>query len=397
MVPVTKPPIAGGFVRVDAGRITAVGDARALEAGAAEAVVDLGSAALLPGLVNPHTHLELSCYAGQLPPGPFWSWIQGLVRLRAAPGQVERESGAVSEGAWRSLRAGVTCVGDISRRNLAWPVLKSIPIRKVCFVELLSLADHPPRTSDELRAAVAAVQEDDLLTVGISPHAPYSVPGQQIRAAIRLALELGRPWCAHWAETREEVAFVMGRPVELPAMLTRLMEQCGVFSPAKRPIEFLADCAEGSAAGALAHVNYVDDAEMEALAAAGHTVIYCPRAHRFFGHGPHPFPRLRRAGVRLALATDSLASNDSLGVLEELALLKRLAAPPISDQELLKLITIQAAEALGLGRTLGSIEIGRCADLAAFALPAGVADPAAELIERPRQAQAVWVGGKRVV
>jgi hypothetical protein len=116
-------------------------------------LTDLGQVVLTPGLVNPHTHLELGCYAGRLKPGPFWPWLKQLVELRRAPGQQERERQAAGQGAWASLRAGVTCVGDISRLNVAWHALKEVPIRKVCFVELLTLADGPPRNPQELAAA----------------------------------------------------------------------------------------------------------------------------------------------------------------------------------------------------------------------------------------------------
>jgi len=164
VLPISGPPIRDGAVQVQDRCIAAVGRAAdMLRTG--EPVTDLGDAILMPGLVNPHTHLELTGYAGQIPPGPFWSWIMMLVRLRAAPGQWEREQAGVLAGARLCLQAGVTCVGDISRCNLSWPVLKQAPLRKVCFVELLSLADQPPRNLAELRAAAAEVAEDELLTL----------------------------------------------------------------------------------------------------------------------------------------------------------------------------------------------------------------------------------------
>jgi cytosine/adenosine deaminase-related metal-dependent hydrolase len=394
VVPVSSPPIRGGFVRIAGSRVVEVGEGRP-PAGKDEAI-DLGAAALLPGLVNPHTHLELTGYAGQAPAGPFWPWISQLIRLRAAPGQVQREQQGVRDGAWLSLRAGVTCVGDISRRNLAWRVLKGIPIRKVCFVELLSLADDPPRNSGELRSELDAVEEDALLTAGVSPHAPYTVPAGEIRAAVELAHTRHRPWTTHWAETREEVAFLAGQPADLPPLLTALMAQCGVMSPRLAPMECLSLCTAGLAPGLLAHVNYVAQEEIAVLASTGHSVVYCPRAHRFFGHEPHPFMSLRRAGVPLAIGTDSLASNHSLSLLDELAVLDAATGGALGSAELLRLVTIDAARALGLGDRIGTIEPGKQADLAAFPCDAR-GDPVAALIAQAPAASAVWVAGERVV
>lgn len=392
VVPVSSPPIQDGLVEVENGRIVGVGPARG---SASVDVIDLGDVAITPGLVNPHTHLELTCYADRIPPSPFWGWISRLIVLRAAPGQAQREAQGVLDGAWQSLRAGVTCVGDISRLNLHWPVLKRVPIRKVCFVELLTLADGPPRDPAELRAALDAVEEDALLTVGVSPHAPYTVPAAQIRETLALAAERRRPWCTHWAETREEVAFLYGQPAAMPEVLTAAMRRCGVFSPQQRPIAYLRACGGDWQPGALAHANYVADDELEALAAAGHTVIYCPRAHHFFGHEPHPCPRLRSAGVRVALATDSRASNWSLSLLDEARhVMQHGAAPPPAN--LLRMMTLDAAAALGLSDEIGSLEVGKQADIAAFPVARDVAGPVAALIERAPPAAGVWVAGGRV-
>jgi len=396
VVPVSTPPIRDGYVAVENQQITAVGPAAELPSGPAD-LQDLGEAALTPGLINPHTHLELTCYAGKLPPGPFWHWIAELVRLRRRPGRLERERAAAAEGAWQSLQAGVTCVGDVSRENVAWQALKRIPIRKVCFVELLTLADAPPRDPQELATAVAAVQEDDLLTVGISPHAPYTVPEGHIRAAIGLARELGRPWCTHWAETLEEVAFLNGDTKALPWLLRGLLRQCGVQSPRMSPGQYLDRCAGTDWPGLLAHGNYFGPADIDRLSRSGHRVVYCPRAHRFFGHRAHPFEQLRAAGVGVAIGTDSPASNESLSLLEELQYLRRnLPVPPTPD-ELLRLVTLEAARALRLDARIGSLEVGKAADLAAFPCPADQADPLTPLLDQAPRPVAVWVAGRRLI
>jgi len=237
IVPVSHPPIENGFVEVRHGRIVAVG--RRAQLPATNDIdplrADFGEAAITPGFVNPHTHLELGCYAGHLPPpSSLWDWIGGLIELRRRPGAGARERAALEEYAWRTLRAGVTCVGDISRRGDAWAVLKNVPIRKVCFAELLTLADEPPRSVSELRAAIESVEEDDLLTAGVSPHAPYTVPAEQFADAIRLADELDRPWTTHLAETPEEAAFLRGDASRIPAMLASACGRAAWRRPHRR-------------------------------------------------------------------------------------------------------------------------------------------------------------------
>jgi 5-methylthioadenosine/S-adenosylhomocysteine deaminase len=396
IVPVCGPPIRGGYVHVDGERIAAVGRGADLPS-AAGPVVDLGDAILTPGLVNPHTHLELTGYAGRLEPGALWDWLEKLVRIRRAPGQIERETNGACEGAWQSLRAGVTCVGDITRRNITWKALKPIPIRKVCFVELLTIAAEPPRTMDELRAAVAVVEEDSLLTVGVSPHAPYTVPPEAYRAALAFAAELDRPWCTHWAETREEDAYVRGNAAGLPAFVARLLDKRGVVPPGRPPEDLLAECANGVRPGLLAHCNYVDAAAGARLAAAGHVVAYCPRAHDFFGHPPYPYGALREAGVPVAIGTDSAASNESLSLLDELHYVRMSTPTPPSDEVLFAAVTREAARALGLGDQIGTLEAGKLADLAAFPCEATTRDPLAHLISYTPPPQRVWVGGQDAI
>lgn len=396
VLPMSAPPLRDGAVVTDGVRIVAVGPARDLAPRGAD--VDLGDAALLPGLVNVHTHLELTCYAGQLPPAPLWDWLARLIPLRAAPGQVEREQQGVRDGAWQCLRAGVTCVGDISRRALNWRVLKALPLRKVCFVELLSMADHPPRTPEELAAALFEIVEDDLLTAGLTPHAPYTVPPEHMRAALELAARHRRPWCTHWAETREELAFLAGEPVGLPEwLLEHLQVRLGMPSPRKSALALLEEVSRGLPPGIVAHMNYATPDDAARLAALGHTVAYCPRAHQFYGHTPHPFRMLQVAGVRVVLATDSAASNTDLHLLAEAQHVWRQAEAPAPDA-LLRMITSDAATALGCGAQIGTLAAGRWADVAAFPLSAGkVADPARDLVEHAPRPCGVWVAGQRVV
>ena len=250
--------------------------------------------------------------------------------------------------------------------------------------------------------------------IGISPHAPYTVPGDQIAGAIQLAHKFGLPWTTHWAETSEEVAFLAGELERMPASLRKMMDGI-VLSPRQRPIDFLSSCMPTSkpryrdeCVGSIAHGNYLDECEFDRLAQLDLTVIYCPRAHRYFGHKEHPYVRLLQASVRVAVGTDSMASNEGLSPLEELRFLRRETPGAPSANILLRMVTLSAAEALqrpdysinltdARAYSFGALEHDMFADLAAFPIPAETDDPLETLIQTAPPAKAVWVAGERVL
>lgn len=397
LLPISGSPIPQSYIAIEEGVIRSLGSQATLRQDQRAALLDLGDAVILPGLVNAHTHLELTAYAGELPPMDFWRWLPELVQRRRAPGRVARERDGVRAGAWQSLRSGVTCVGDISRENIGWRELKSLPLRKVCFTELITLADQPPRDPQELHAAVAAVEEDALLTAGVTPHAPYTVSGEHVRASVELAAELGRPWCTHWAETREELAFLAGDANALPRFLRDLLRQCGVRPPGCGAFAHLDHCTAGLPPGLLAHCNYATAADADVIARLGHSVAYCPRAHCYFAHSPHPLAALRAAGVNVCIATDSAASNENLSLLEELRFVRENLQDAPPPAELLKMVTLNAARALRLERTIGSLEPGKTADLVAFPCAAATRDPEAALVDSATHPLGVWVAGERLI
>lgn len=394
VAPVSSPPMPDAVVQFRDGRIVHVGPWSPHVADSDD-LLDLGDRLLTPGLVNPHTHLELGVYSGLLPPQPFWPWIAQLARIRSKRGNLAKEEASAGEWGRRSLACGVTCVGDISRSNVAWRTLREVPIRKVCFAELLSVADNPPRTPDELVQSFRGMIEDDRLTSGVTPHAPYTVPVEHARAAVDLAVSARRPWTTHLAETPEELRYLSGDADALPPMFAELLSSRGVPPPRLSAREWLAACGADRAPAALAHCNYLEEADFEDLARAGHTVVYCPRAHAFFQHEPHPFARMRAAGVRVAVGTDSPASNADVNMLAEMRhVLTTSHAPTIS--EAFAMGTLDAAHAIGLGTELGSIEPGKRADLCAWPIGRRESDPIRALLASLPDPVRVWVGGEQV-
>ncbi len=360
LFPVDAPPLARGTLTIDGERIVAV------EAhGSRTADVDLGDAAVLPGLVNAHTHLDLGGLRGLAPPSPdFTAWLRAVIAHRRGltPGDMER---AVRAGLAESVAHGTTLLGDISGMGLSWPVLTESPIRAVVFHEFLGLT--------RARAGQALAAAEDWLRThpatatcrpGLSPHAPYSAHALLFRGCAELARAAGVPLATHLAEARAELELLSERRGPFVPFLKELgvWDEDGLVADAAEVVRL----CSGAPHLLLVHGNYLAP---EAVP-AGATVVYCPRTHAAFGHAPHPLPDLLARGVRMALGTDSLASNPDLDLLAEVRFLHD-RHPEISGAALLRMATLAGAEALGWQDEAGSLAPGKSADLLVVPLTAG--------------------------
>ncbi len=361
------------------------------------AIHHLGDSILMPGFVNAHAHLELTCYRGRLARGRLWDWLEALIALRLEPGAAEAESGAVLQGAAESLAAGVTLLGDISRTGISVEALGASPIRKVCFVELITGARAGARDAASLKTAVYQARRftrPGELLLGVSPHAPYSVSCEDLRAAAALALAIRAPLTMHLLETLEEREWFAGR--DGPA--GRFADRLGLGPPDRTsPIEHLSEAGLFRVRPLLAHVNYATDDEIAALARRGACVVWCPRAHAFFGHEHHPWRPMLAHGMTVCLGTDSAASNDSLSILDELRWL-RGQAPDAPPQILLSMGTLDGAAALGMSNLVGSLKSGKRADFVTLPLDSGGGrEPLANLLDGRAAVSGVWIDGRRAV
>ena len=400
VVTMAGPPIRCGRVVIESGRIAAVGAADDVPLRGEHR--PLGESVLLPGLINAHCHLELSAYHGALAARDLWSWLEGLVRLRLQANAAAREQAAVP-GAVRSMvRSGTTCVGDICRAAWLPEVLSHRLIRKVCYVELISGAMFPPADVEQLQQRLEALPSDDrLLVKAISPHSPYTVTPQDLRACGDLAMRGALPLAIHLAETPEEVEWLRHGTGRIQRWHARLLRN-PPRPPRTGPTRYVLDAGLWRApAAALIHMNYADDwLDLFTLPADRRpVVVYCPRSHAFFGHQPHPFRQMLNAGLTVAVGTDSAASqppgqNRPASVLDELRWL-HARHPDIPAKTLLEMGTIHAAAALGLSGRIGSLTAGRQADLVAFPMMApGVADPLETVLAGSQDPSVVCLAGE---
>ncbi len=374
--PVEQPPLQQGTLTVRGDRIEAVEPA-----GRRSADFNLGNVAVLPGLVNAHAHLDLSGLRGQVPPTPdFTDWLRAVIRHRRgqSPDQVRQ---AIQAGLAESLAAGTTLVGDISALGASWDLLADAPLRAVVFYELLGLPRERARQAwRDFSTWLAAHPATATCRPGVSPHAPYSVRAALFRLAGCLARRGGVPVATHLAETEAERALLRQGQGPFRAFL----EALGVWDRPGlvRDFDEVLQIHRPGAPVLFIHGNFLD---VRDDVPPGGTFVYCPRTHAAFGHPPHPLVRSRSSGsgphVRIALGTDSLASNPDLDVLKEVRFLST-CAPDIEGPELLRMATLAGAEALGWEQVTGSLRPGKSADLVVIPLPdEDAADPHRLLLE----------------
>jgi cytosine/adenosine deaminase-related metal-dependent hydrolase len=387
IVPVEGPPIDGGCVVVRGDRIAAVGPRRIAEG----TVVDHGEATLLPGLVNAHTHLEFSRLTTPLGAQgiAFHDWVHLVIAHRMSADF--DAAAAVALGLRQSLAAGVTTIGDITTVDpFAFFVDPPSAGCVVSFYELIGVAPDLARLDEFL-----ALSDGPTIRRGISPHAPYSLSPDVVTTAAARSAARRVPLTFHLAETREELQLLRDGTGPLVDSLRVLgFWADGAIPKAMRPLDYLR-MLEPAHRSLLAHGNYFTAEEIAFLAAHAErmTVVYCPRTHAFFAHDPHPLPKLLAAGARVAVGTDGRCSNPDLNLLDDLRLIAR-TQPQLSPARIVRLGTLDGARALGLDDEIGSLTVGKRADLVALATPSAIADPHEAILAPESHVAAVVFRGK---
>lgn len=398
VAPINRSPIADGGVVFEAGRILSVGKAHELREQFPDVDrIDFLNCTVLPGLINAHTHLELSQLKCAAPAGRFIDWLGRLVPNPSMPldQQTDAIAAATRTGIEQSLRFGVTTVGDISRFcSITRQVLQNSALRSVSYGEVLAMGQRRGLLEERLAKAADPFFQNDLLSTGITPHAPYSIEAHGYRRCLEVAKCRGLPLTTHLAETRDEMPFLS----EQSGPFRELWERIGGWDRlvnrfAGGPIRYAAELGLMDYPTSFAHVNYCDDDELGILARSKTSVVYCPRTHAYFGHPPHRWRDMLAAGINVAVGTDSCASSPDLNLVDDLRLMHQLALD-VAPDVLWEMATVRAAKALGLSEQIGSIAAGKNADLVAF--PTITNFPLREILEKPILPTARWIAGKRI-
>ena len=393
VVPIAAPPLRDGWVEVDRGRIVAVGQKR--EHAVPEQ--DLGAVALMPGLVNAHTHLDLSHLRGHIPASDqFVTWVRGVMAARRSRPDPDASDvvAAVRGGIDEAVRSGTALIGDISNTLVTHGPLVESPLSAVLFYELIRFnAPDPAGFVADASKRIDALAANDHVRASLAAHAPYSVAPsvfREIRDAMHARPHL--PCSVHLAESREETEFIATGGGEWRTFL----EQVGSWDPSwtppgLSPVQYLDAGGFLTPRSIAVHGVQMSPADLARLAARGTTLVTCPRSNAYTGAGTPPIASFYASGVRIAVGTDSLASTPDLNMFAELATM-RAVAPTVSASKLLESATLQGARALGFAADFGSLEAGKRARMLAVAIPTERSDVEEYLVSGIEPSQVSWVG-----
>jgi cytosine/adenosine deaminase-related metal-dependent hydrolase len=416
VLPIDRPPIVDGLVVVSDGLISSVEAYTSKQSSEFDSrrLVDLGDVALIPALVNAHTHLEFSHFREPLgQPGiEFTKWIRQIVKARnqqnsettrseiasiaggssvrsslpAAQSATGSKRSSILRGLAESYRCGVGCLGEIASSPVSLDDYRcrqgSKGLDIVMFLEQLGREPIQfPQKQGELLQFLDR-QADSNLQLGISPHAPYSVHPGLLQQMIASSVEHSAILAMHLAESQAELELLANQT----GPFVDLLKDFGIWDPASfRPqqswltiLQQLARCARVL----IVHGNYLNGPEREFIGQhrSRMSVVYCPRTHEHFAHAPYPLNQMRAVGVLLAVGTDSRASNPDLNLFAELQTLGR-KFPTLNPLEIIEMGTLHGAAALGKADSLGSLSPGKLARLAVLEHPEAGSASSSDLLE----------------
>lgn len=398
-----SPPLAGGALLVRHGRIRDLGPLRRLRRDHPVPVVDHPGCAILPGFVNAHTHLELShCPSWRLRSGMgehprrFVDWIIQLIKVKRGL-EPEDMRASAREGIRMCLESGTTAVGEIvTARHLA-PLYRGSPLSGRLFFELVG--HDTPRFRGYLQEAVdwTRAAPAGSFSAGLSPHAPYTL-GEETFPLIREAADdTSLPLAIHCSESTEETEFVFDGSGQLAERFYPFVGWERHLTPPRRcsSTELLDRGGLLTDSTLAIHCVQVTRADAEILKRRGVSVALCPRSNERLDVGRAPVALLKKLGIPLVLGTDSLASNDSLSLWDELRFALDAFGGVLSPADLFSMVTLGGAAALGIQGGHGSLEKGKRAD---FQIVGQVGEREQGLVERVMlrgSVEDVYVAGHR--
>ena len=394
VIPVTAPIIDRGAVVIEEGLIREAGSREEMVRRYPRAeLTDLDGAAILPGLVNVHSHLELTILRGRVEEPRFQPWILKLVTLKAEYLSESDLLNSARLGCVEAIRSGITTLADTADATATAAALLESGLRGIVFQECFGPdPDQAAGSIDQLRRkldahrerlAAAPSEASARIRLGISPHAPYSVSSRLYRLATAFAVENRLDLALHAAESRDEERLLLNGGGDFGDSLRR--RGIAFDPPGSSTVGYLHQLGLLEAAPLLIHGVTIGEPDLPLLVATGSRLAHCPKSNAKFGHGIADLSAWEENGLTVGLGTDSVVSNNSLDLLDEARFCVLLHRAHRRDphwptaERMLRLLTIDGARTLRLDSAIGSIEPGKRADLIAIDL----AGPRTQPVEDP--------------
>lgn len=364
-------PIDNGAVAISGNRIVDVGKFDEIQTRNAGEIVDLGEQALLPGLINAHCHLDYTCLRGKiLPQKSFVDWIRAINAEKATLSPKDYIA-SINDGFAEARRFGTTTIANLTAFPELIPQIPP-PIRTWWFAELIDIR-APERANELVDATIEFLNQTE--NSGLAPHALFTASEDLYRHCEEVARRKNILLTTHLAESREEMQMfrdASGPLYEFLKSIGRPMDDCGNETPLAhffriRDSSTPLRSARNDNDWIVVHLNESAESDFELLerSAPKFHIAHCPRSHNHFGHSRFAFERLRSLGFNVCLGTDSLASNETLSLFDEMRAFQK-NFPSVCPEEILRMVTVNPAMALHQENTLGRIRPGFCADLIAI-------------------------------
>jgi cytosine/adenosine deaminase-related metal-dependent hydrolase len=390
-----QPPIEDGAVVIEGDVVTAVGKTAEIRAAHTGEVRDLGDRVLAPGLINAHCHLDLTRLRGEVDwRGSFIEWILQLVAAKKLHSDKDYLS-AYQIGLEQLTRSGTTTIVDVTSTPAILHQILPTKLRVWWCLELIDLnRSEDANTLVTQALEFIAAHPDVRGGFGLSPHAPYTVSAELYRLSAQRARARNLLLTTHLAESQEEDDMIRRGTGPMHDYFLRTDHDMRAYKRVGAS-QLLAEYGVLGPNCLVAHANCLTPLDMALIKQTGTNVVHCPKTHRFFQRGTPLLQTLREQGINVCLGTDSMASNDTLSMLDEMQTLARMF-PRLTAQELLETATVNAARALNQEQKLGRITPGAWADLIAAPLEGEGGDPYEAIVYANKEVSFSMVGGELI-
>lgn len=396
VLPISRPPVYNGAVLIKNGKIEDIDTKeRLLNKYKDKEYLNLKDAVLMPGLINLHTHLELTALKGSIidknnPAIPsektdLVSWIFALIESKKRFSRNELSSG-IKIGIKEVVSTGTTTIADLTTRNTIYSTsvfgesfyaIKEAKLRAFVFVEVLNFDSSAAVTYwKDTQKVIEQIRkdEDSLTSIGIAPHSIYSVSSKLLKIVRDYAIKEKIKMSMHVAESMEEKEFVSKNKGIIKDIYHKKINWDGKRDFKRYPtsIEYIDKNGLLSKDLLAVHCVHLTDENMKRLSEKNTPVVLCPRSNTFIGVGIAPFDKLSSMGITIGIGTDSCASNYSLNMWDEMRFAylfyRKASRTNIKAEDIIRCGTINGAKALSINNKIGTLDIGKEADLIAVRL-----------------------------